>query len=112
MRPRHITAALAVAALYALLLQGFLGALAPGRFAVAGTHCAPAADGVPGGHDPAAHDGACCLVGCRPLLAAPPSAAVPAARVAIAADPSLPETASAAGPRLAADLRARGPPAA
>ena len=111
MRSRHPITALAVAALYALLLQGFLGALAPVSPLATAVHCAPAGQGAPD-QGRAAHDGACCLLACRTVLALPPSAAAPAERAAQSVAPVLPAQEAAAGPAPVAGARARGPPRA
>lgn len=115
MRLKTPIAALAVAALYALLLQGFLGALAPIGPLAAAIHCAPSDSGALGGSRapadaPAAHDAACCLLACRSVLGPPPAVATLAPRPAQRLASALPRPDEAAGPAPARPVRVRGPP--
>lgn len=102
-------AVLAIAALYALLLQAFLGALAPLSLDPgASPHCAPAGSSESG--DGPHRDGACCTLACRILVASPPDAAsLPAPRPALRLTAVLRDE-SVVGPAAVHLVRARGPP--
>jgi hypothetical protein len=103
---------LAVAALYALLLQGFLGGLLAVDPFTSAIHCAPGGGpGAPGKSGPA-HDAACCLLACRTVLGSPPTAAAPAARLGARIAPHRPPSDPAAAPAAPTPPRARGPPLA
>lgn len=112
-----VRAALAVAALYGVLLQAFLSGLAPIP-ATALDHaaiCAPAGPSGPGG-DGRRHDGAaCCLAACLGVstllgpVAAGPSLGIRYARPVAFADR---RDAAPAVPRTGRLFDPRGPPAA
>ena len=101
-----------MAALYALLLQGFLGGLAAVDPFASAIHCAPGAGQEAPDRSGPAHDAACCLLACRSVLGTPPATALPAARLAARVTPPRPASDPAEAPAAATPPRARSPPTA
>ncbi|NNM73625.1 hypothetical protein [Enterovirga aerilata] len=108
--------AIAVAALYALVLGSFVTALSPPPFAAAGQHalCSPAAEGSPRAPVPDAGHRECCTLACPggAPFAAPGSAFLPAPLPLVAALSWLPGRDAAIGRSALRDIRSRGPPPA
>ncbi len=107
-------AVIAVAALYALLLQAFLGALAPVPAGLDGVSvlCAEHAEGAPADKAPCrAH--ACCLPAQIPQLAVPPPVAAVPIRPRRVVEAAVRPPARAALPRAPPEIppEPRGPPA-
>ena len=112
-RPHAIgRAAVAVVALYALLLQAFLAAALPvGPIAAAGVVCAPSSAHSPSDERPVGGATACCVAACLPLAAPVPAAAIVVSALRDPAAIAWPLRASLAfaGPSTHA-WSARGPP--
>lgn len=111
--------AFAIAALYALLLQGLLAGFAPPPLADPAAHgalCRPLAEAAaPAAPEPGqGHAADCCLSACPQVGGFTPPAETdsPPGRAALAAGPASSRPSSSRPAPVAAGFHARGPPAA